>query len=99
MSTFLASVWDWLLKTTWQASILALIVLIVQWALREKLSARWRYALWLVVLIRLVLPCAPQSGWSIFNYVRVESWARKAAGPVNPMEPRKATGLPVAADS
>jgi bla regulator protein BlaR1 len=52
---------------TWQASILVLIVLFVQWALRKKLSPAWRYNLWWLVLIRLALPFTPESSFSLFN--------------------------------
>jgi beta-lactamase regulating signal transducer with metallopeptidase domain len=43
------------------------MVLIVQWLLRGRLSARWRYNLWLLVLLRLIVPVTPQSSLSIFN--------------------------------
>lgn len=38
------------------SSILILVVLALRLLLKEKLSARWRYALWAVVLIRLLVP-------------------------------------------
>ena len=36
-----------LLKTSWQASILILLVLVVQACFGRRLQPRWRYALWL----------------------------------------------------
>ena len=53
-----------------QASLLVVLVLSVQWVFRAKLTARWRYAMWLVVVVRLVMPFAPESGLSIFNLVQ-----------------------------
>src|SRR6266542_1902337 len=45
-----AAVLDVLWRCSWQASVLAAVVLLVQFALRERLSARWRHALWVIGL-------------------------------------------------
>ena len=54
-------------RASWQAAVLAGMVLLVQWLLRGRLSARWRYNLWLLVLLRLIVPVTPQSSLSVFN--------------------------------
>jgi len=59
----------WLLRSTLQASMLIGLILLVQIALRSKLGPRWSHALWLVLLVRMVLPWAPQSRASIFNLI------------------------------
>jgi len=60
-------------RNAWQASILILLVLLANWALRRKLSHAWRYALWLLVLVRLACPYLPPSPLSVFNlFVRDE---------------------------
>jgi beta-lactamase regulating signal transducer with metallopeptidase domain/sugar lactone lactonase YvrE len=59
----------WLLRVSWQASVLAVVILAVQWAFQRQLSARWRYALWFLLMARLVLPILPSSPVSIFNLV------------------------------
>jgi beta-lactamase regulating signal transducer with metallopeptidase domain len=43
----------------WQAAVLAMLVLLVPGEARERLEARWRFCLWLVVLARLALPITP----------------------------------------
>ncbi|MCK4627464.1 MAG: tetratricopeptide repeat protein [Sedimentisphaerales bacterium] len=58
---------EWLLKTSLQASLLIGLILLLQILLRSRLPVRWRYSLWLVLLIRLALPWAPQSSVSLFN--------------------------------
>ncbi len=58
----------WLLKTTWEASVLVCVVLLAQWNFRQHLAPRWRYRLWLLVVIRLALPCSIESDWSMFNF-------------------------------
>jgi len=59
----------WLLRSTLQASMLIGLILLVQIALRSRLSPRWSHALWLILLVRMVLPWAPQSRVSIFNLI------------------------------
>jgi len=57
----------WLLVATWQGSVLVGVVLIVQGLLGPRLPARWRCALWWVVLARLLLPVSLPSPLSLFN--------------------------------
>ncbi|MFO1477525.1 MAG: M56 family metallopeptidase [Verrucomicrobiota bacterium] len=52
-----------------QAGALVLMVLLVQWLLRRRLSPRWRCALWLLVAGRLMLPVSLSSSFSLFNLV------------------------------
>jgi|GEM_PF-2504926 len=61
----LTQLFDWLLAASLRASLLTLAVLLIQTALRQHLSARMRYALWLPVLVVLLMPVLPQSRWSI----------------------------------
>src|SRR5215213_10245052 len=76
----------WVLRSGCEACVLAGLVLVAQRALRGRISARWRYNLWLLVVARLVLPGVPGVEVSPFNLVpRVEgSWgnARGATGVV-----------------
>lgn len=58
----------WLLNHSLQAGVLVILVLLVQWICRGRLASRWRFALWWVVLARLLLPVGPQSAVSLFNY-------------------------------
>src|SRR4051812_24869287 len=56
-----------LAKVSAQAAVLVLVVLAVQWVFRKQLTPRWRAALWMLVMIRLLLPISLSSGTSIFN--------------------------------
>lgn len=64
----LEGVFGWLLAASWQASVLALLVLALQALLRGRLNPRWRYALWLLVVLRLILPVLPESALSLFQF-------------------------------
>ncbi|MDB6122335.1 MAG: Peptidase BlaR1 [Pedosphaera sp.] len=71
----LNSILLWLLRTSWQVSILILLVGLIQWLFRKQLSPRWRHALWLLVVVRLLLPVSLPSPLSLFNFTRLTSVA------------------------
>ena len=50
--------------------VLALLVIFVQALFARRLAARWRYNLWLLVLLRLLLPVTPAARFSVFNVAR-----------------------------
>lgn len=56
---------DWTLDTSLRATLLVIIVMTLQTLLRSRLTSRWRYALWLPVLVVLLMPVFPQSAWSL----------------------------------
>ena len=59
---------NWLLNHSLQAGVLVLLVMLVQWVFRRQLTSRWRFALWWIVLVRLLLPFSPASAMSVFNF-------------------------------
>ena len=61
-----------------QASVLIILVLVVQRCLGRRLPPRWRYALWLLVLLRLALPWTISSPVSLFNIVKLPADVRHA---------------------
>ena len=65
----LESWFQWLMRSTVQVSILVCIVLLVKILLRNRLAPRWHYCLWLLVIVRMVMPAAPQSSFSVFNLI------------------------------
>src|SRR5258708_5342296 len=64
-------IFAWVVRTSWQASVLALLIVLVQVVLRKKLSPGWRYGLWLLLVARLVIPIPPCSPLSIFNVAKL----------------------------
>ena len=63
------NVWMFLQQTAW-VSLAALFVLVLQWLFRDRLSPKWRYTVWLVLLCRLVIPV----GWSRGTMLDVSGW-------------------------
>jgi beta-lactamase regulating signal transducer with metallopeptidase domain len=60
-------------RASWQAALLAAIVAVVVWCFGERLAARWRYLLWSIVLVRMLLIVAPVSSWSLYQFARWDS--------------------------
>jgi len=80
-------------RTSLQAGVLVLVILAVQWVFQRQLTARWRAALWLLVVARLVLPFSPESALSIFNLL--PKWNRsKAAAPMGDHATGDTTAFP-----
>ena len=61
------SVFEWTWKTSMYATLLIVLVFVLQKFLARWLTPRLRYALSLLVLIRLLLPMAPASVLSLEN--------------------------------
>ncbi|WP_019418954.1 M56 family metallopeptidase [Paenibacillus sp. OSY-SE] len=69
----LLSLFGWVLRGSFMASILIVMVLILQFLLKNKLEVRWMYLLWVPVAIRLLLPWAPESSLSLYNVFSLEA--------------------------
>ncbi|ODA41627.1 Regulatory sensor-transducer, BlaR1/MecR1 family [Desulfosporosinus sp. BG] len=49
------------------ASLLAIVIILLKLVFRNKLNVKWHYYVWFLVLIRLLLPYAPECSFSAFN--------------------------------
>jgi beta-lactamase regulating signal transducer with metallopeptidase domain len=75
-----------LVKMSCEASVLIVLVLAAQWLSGPRLKPRWRCALWLLVLLRLALPCTVPCPTSLFNAFKVSAVSpdRYTESPVQP---------------
>lgn len=74
------------------SSVLIAIVLILRAALRGHISLRLQYALWLLVLVRLLLPVNPlPSALSVMNAVPSQPLTIVSTAPANPALPDAAS--------
>ncbi len=63
---------SWLQTLLWASfygAVLAAAMLLMQMALRRHVPARWRFVLWLIVLVRFVPMAGVESRWSPFNWL------------------------------
>lgn len=61
-------------RSSIEAGIVVVLVLAAQWVFRKQLNPRWRCALWLLVVGRLLLPFSFGSATSVFNLL--PHWTR-----------------------
>lgn len=64
---------NWLWRASWQGSVMIVLVLLAQGLFNKQITPRWRYTLWLLVVIRLALPWSMESQLSVFNWVSAQS--------------------------
>src|SRR6187397_3139154 len=57
----------WLFDATAKGSVVIVLVALTQLVIGKRVDARLRHALWLLVVLRLMIPSAPSTKWSIFN--------------------------------
>jgi beta-lactamase regulating signal transducer with metallopeptidase domain len=67
------------LKASWQAGVIILLVLAAQYFLGRGWHPRWRHALWWLVVLRLALPVTIPSRVSLFNIFPTSSGAARVA--------------------
>src|SRR5438874_1235185 len=65
--SFIGTSFSWTWSNSLAAAVLIVLAFASQFVFRKLLAARWLYALWLCVLLRLMMPVLPQSSFSIFN--------------------------------
>ncbi len=54
INVYLPHFFDWLIETSLMASILVGFILCIKILFRNKLTPRWQYMLWIVLMIRLL---------------------------------------------
>ncbi len=65
----LSEIFSWLLRSSVYAGVLVCLVLSVKIAVGGRLAARWHYFFWLLVVVRIIMPWAPQSTVSVLNLI------------------------------
>ncbi|MBK0076627.1 transcriptional regulator [Bacillus cereus] len=70
---YLPAFFDWVIETSIMASILVGLILCIKVLFRNKLTPRWQYMLWIILIIRLVLPWSPDSSYSIYSVLTYKS--------------------------
>lgn len=65
----MADVFYFILQSSLYAGIVGLVIVLIKVLLKNRLSARWHYLLWMVLVIKLLVPFGPESAVSLFNRV------------------------------
>ncbi|WP_369900096.1 M56 family metallopeptidase [Bacillus manliponensis] len=69
LNVYLPFVFDWVIETSIMASALLGVILFAKAILRNKLSPRWHYFLWIVLIVRLLLPWSPDSAFNMYSFL------------------------------
>jgi bla regulator protein BlaR1 len=59
----------WLVQATAKGSVAIALMGVAYVLIGRRVRAQWWYALWAVIVLRLIVPVAPSSTWSVFNFV------------------------------
>jgi len=60
-------IFTWVARASLYAVAVIAGIVLVQALTRRALAAKWVCALWIILLLRLVIPAGPESGWSLWN--------------------------------
>ncbi|KRE92376.1 hypothetical protein ASG89_33265 [Paenibacillus sp. Soil766] len=69
MSELLTGFFDWILSVSIMATITVVFIMLIQRILHKRIKPRWHYLMWLLVLVRLLLPWHLESNLSIYNWL------------------------------
>ena len=92
IAQYLSELTAWAGRTSLQACLLIVVILLVQRALGDRLVPRWRSALWLLLLVRLALPWLPESHVSIYNVLPFAGGRATTPGHYETPSPTALTG-------
>ena len=67
--TQLIDVFNWIIRSSAYAAVTVAVIALAHFAGRRRLPARWLYAFWLILLIRMVLPFGAESRLSLWNFL------------------------------
>ena len=62
-------VFQWLIRSSFHATILLLIILLVRAVVKKKFRFQMVYWLWMLLLLRLIWPLNLQTTFSVFNLI------------------------------
>jgi bla regulator protein BlaR1 len=65
----LKGIFEWILSVSVMAAITVVLIMLTQRILRKRIKPRWHYLMWLLVMVRLLLPWNLESDLSIYNWL------------------------------
>ncbi|MBB3128905.1 beta-lactamase regulating signal transducer with metallopeptidase domain [Paenibacillus rhizosphaerae] len=83
----LNDLFDWMIHTTLLAGMMVVLILLMKRVFGSWLKPGWHYALWLLLILRLMIPSGPESSFSMGNLFSM-------AGPGNALFGQQAAEVP-----
>lgn len=69
MTELFTGIFNWILSVSTMATITVVFIMLIQRILHNRIKPRWHYLMWLLVLVRLLLPWHLESHFSIYNWL------------------------------
>lgn len=92
------SILNWVLSTSVMASILVYIILLLKGLFGKRLGSKGHYYIWLILMLRLMLPYVPESSVSAFNLLPLTQGGVKILEMNAPAKVQIAANNPVQGD-
>ena len=68
----MSNLWGYILDATIYGSITGFAIFIINVLLKNKLNRKYAYLLWMILIIKLIIPFGPESNISLFNKIPVK---------------------------
>ncbi|NMD71069.1 hypothetical protein HHO41_12250 [Bacillus sp. DNRA2] len=68
MNNYFLDFFNWIIETSISASFLVVMIIFVKSVLKSKLTPRWHYLLWMILIVRMIFPWSPISTNGIYSY-------------------------------
>ncbi|PFX69850.1 peptidase M56 [Bacillus cereus] len=65
-NVYLSSIFNWVIETSILASVLVTFILCIRALFKKWLTPRWQYVLWVILIVRLILPYFPESSFTMY---------------------------------
>lgn len=65
------NIWGYVVGATVFGSATGLIILLIKTLLKNKINKRYAYLLWIILVIKLIIPFGPESNISLFNSIPI----------------------------
>ncbi|MGX4599090.1 M56 family metallopeptidase [Faecalimicrobium sp. JNUCC 81] len=62
-----------IVQSTFYASVIGVFILLIKFIFKNKLTPKWIYLIWMILIIKLIFPFGPQSNFSIFNKIETKN--------------------------
>ena len=79
----MAELFNLVLITSFYASIVGICIIVIKQILKNRINAFWHYFIWIVLLLKLIIPFGPESAVSLFNAMTVDLAQTDAMGIVS----------------
>ncbi|SFL57663.1 bla regulator protein blaR1 [Paenibacillus sp. 1_12] len=74
---------NWVLSTSVMAAVFVGLIMLVKVILKDRLKPRWHYMLWILLILRIILPWTPESSFSVYNLFTLNNKQESTPAPHN----------------